>query len=201
MAAILSWPQCVIHIQHTTYYSYAVNTSTGYRISTDRGLTKYIQCMHQWKVACFVKVAAYRLSSASAFLNMYGYHMSPACMEMSQLWGSYQIRNIAGCACAGNAGNVFPRRRLLRKPLVSDPDMHHDTCLTHVPWCMSGSLAAVGRENVSGIPGACAPANFRIWPEAHSMWNIGCVRIDWKGREFQPYAIFSKNTISWMMLI
>ena len=25
-------------------------------------------------------------------------------------------------------------------PLVSDPDMHHGTCVTHVPWCMSGSL-------------------------------------------------------------
>ena len=22
---------------------------------------------------------------------------------------------------------------------VSDPDMHHGTCVTHVPWCMSGS--------------------------------------------------------------
>ena len=45
-------------------------------------------------------------------------------------WASCQIRNIAACACAGNAGNVFPRRRLLRKPLVSDPSMHHGTCVT-----------------------------------------------------------------------
>ena len=27
-------------------------------------------------------------------------------------------------------------------PLVSDPDMHHDTCLTHVPWCMPWSLTS-----------------------------------------------------------
>ena len=27
-------------------------------------------------------------------------------------------------------------------PLVSDPDMHHGTCLTHVPWCMPGSLTS-----------------------------------------------------------
>ena len=26
--------------------------------------------------------------------------------------------------------------------LVSDPDMHHGTCLTHVPWCMPGSLTS-----------------------------------------------------------
>ena len=27
---------------------------------------------------------------------------------MCRQWTSYQIRKIAGCACAGNAGNVFP---------------------------------------------------------------------------------------------
>ena len=25
---------------------------------------------------------------------------------------------------------------------VSDPDMHHGTCVTHVPWCMPGSLTS-----------------------------------------------------------
>ena len=35
-----------------------------------------------------------------------------------------------GCACAGNAGNIFPAT------WVSDPDMHHGTCVTPVPWCM-----------------------------------------------------------------
>ena len=34
----------------------------------------------------------------------------------------------------------FPRHRLQRKPPVSDPGMHHGACVTHVPWCMSGSL-------------------------------------------------------------
>ena len=82
-------------------------------------------------------------------------------------WASYQIHKIAGCACAGNAGNVFPRRRFKRKPLVSDPGMHHGTCVTHVPWCMSGSLTCGDGENVPGIPGACAPAILRIWQEAH----------------------------------
>ena len=86
-------------------------------------------------------------------------------------WASYQIRKIAGRACAGNAGNVFPRRRFQRKPLVSDPGMHHGTCVTHVPWCMSGSLTCGDGENVPGIPGACAPANLRIWQEAHV--NVG----------------------------
>ena len=51
-------------------------------------------------------------------------------------WASYQIRKIEGCACAGNAGNVFPPQ------LVRDPDMHHGTCVTHVPWCLTGSLTS-----------------------------------------------------------
>ena len=38
----------------------------------------------------------------------------------------------------------FPRHQLLRKPPVSDPSMHHGTCVTHVPWCMSGSLIRSG---------------------------------------------------------
>ena len=27
-------------------------------------------------------------------------------------------------------------------PRVSDPDMHHGTCVTHAPWCMLGSLTS-----------------------------------------------------------
>ena len=85
-------------------------------------------------------------------------------------WASCQIRKIAGCACAVNAGNVFPRRRIQRKPLVSDPGMHHDSCVTHGPWCMSESLTHGGSENIPDIPGACASAILRIWQEAHGDW-------------------------------
>ena len=53
----------------------------------------------------------------------------------------------------------FPRQRIQRKPLVSDPSMHHGTCVTHVPWCMPGLLYSGGAENVPGIPGACATHN------------------------------------------
>ena len=54
----------------------------------------------------------------------------------------------------------FPRHRLQRKPLVSDPGMHHDTCVTHVSWCMSVALTRGGGENVPGISGACPTRNF-----------------------------------------
>ena len=89
-----------------------------------------------------------------------------ACNLDCMPWASYQIRKIESYACAGN---VSPRGWLQRKPLVSDPGMHHDTCVTHVPWCMSGSLTRGGGEYVPGIPSACAPAILCIWQEAHGM--------------------------------
>ena len=47
---------------------------------------------------------------------------------------------------------------------ISDLDMHYGTCITHVPWCMSGSLTSSflwsrWRENATDIPGACAICN------------------------------------------
>ena len=121
-------------------------------------------------------VEAFR-NNSNIFFNGHLINTSMICSSISlfftwrvsndQPWASYQIRKIAGCACAGNAGNVSPRRQFQRKPLVSDPGMHHGTCVTHVPWCMSGSLTCDDGENVPGIPGACAPAILRIWQEAH----------------------------------
>ena len=54
----------------------------------------------------------------------------------------------------------FPRHRLQSKLLVNDPGMHHGTCITHVPWWMSGSLIFSRGKNVPGIPGPCTTGNF-----------------------------------------
>ena len=43
----------------------------------------------------------------------------------------------------------FPRHQLQRGPLVSDPGMHHGTCVTRVPWCMLGSFTRGGRGKCS----------------------------------------------------
>ena len=37
---------------------------------------------------------------------------------------------------AGMPGTFYPPLR------VSDPDMHRGTCVTHVPWCLLGSLTS-----------------------------------------------------------
>ena len=47
-----------------------------------------------------------------------------------------------------------------RETASSRSGMHHGTCVTHVPWCMSGSLTRAGGEKVPGIPGACVTRNF-----------------------------------------
>ena len=76
-------------------------------------------------------------------------------------------------------GTFSPAADFKRKLLVSDPGMHHGTCVTHVPWCMSGSLTCGDGENVPGIPGACAPAILRIWQEAHYLnqwWYTSSVK-------------------------
>ena len=92
------------------------------------------------------------------------------------LWTSYQIR-IVGCACAGNAGNVFP------PPLVSDPDMHQGTCVTHVPWCMPGSLTS----------------DF-LW----SRWRGKCSRHSRRMRNWQVYVYGKRptvNEVTWNILL
>ena len=56
-------------------------------------------------------------------------------------WASCQIRKITGAHAPGMPGTFSP------PPRVSD--MHHGTCVTHVPWCMQGSLTS-GSFEVGG---------------------------------------------------
>ena len=51
-------------------------------------------------------------------------------------WASCQIRKIAGAHAPGMSGTFSPSLQ------ACDPDMHHGTCVTHVPWCMPGSLTS-----------------------------------------------------------
>ena len=63
-------------------------------------------------------------------------------------WTRYVKLRVA--QAPGMPGTFWPRHWLERRPLVSDPGMHHGTCVTHVPWCMSGSLTRGGGGNVPG---------------------------------------------------
>ena len=78
-------------------------------------------------------------------------------------WASCQIRKIAGAHARGMPGTFSP------SPQVSDPDMHHGTCVTHVPWCMPGSLTSGFLWNrrwgktFPAFPAHAQPAILRIW--------------------------------------
>ena len=78
-------------------------------------------------------------------------------------WTSCQIREIAGAHAPGMPGTFSP------SPQVSDPDMHHGTCVTHVPWCMPGSLTSGFIWNrrrgktFPAFPAHAQPAILRIW--------------------------------------
>ena len=56
---------------------------------------------------------------------------------------------------------------------VSDPDMHHGTCVMHVPWCMSGSLTSDfrwGRWRVKRSRHSRRMRNTRFYLETNGMW-------------------------------
>ena len=80
-----------------------------------------------------------------------------------QPWASCQIREIAGAHAPGMPRTFSP------PPRVRDPDMHHGTCVTHVPWCMPGSLTSGFLWNrrrgktFPAFPAHAQPAILRIW--------------------------------------
>ena len=82
---------------------------------------------------------------------------------MMSSWASCQIGKIAGAHAPVMPGTFSP------PPRVSDPDMHHGTCVTHVPWCMPGSLTSGfiwsrrWRKTFPAFPAHAQPAILRIW--------------------------------------
>ena len=85
------------------------------------------------------------------------------CLRWRWQWASCQIRTIAGAHAPGMPGTFSP------SPQVGDPGMHHGTCVTHVPWCMPGSLTSSFLWNrrrakpFPAFPAHAQPAILRIW--------------------------------------
>ena len=76
----------------------------------------------------------------------------------TRAWASYQMRKIAGCACAGNAGNVFPAtdfkgNRYLGSRHASR-HVRNARAVIHV-----GIVNPQWQGDVLGIPGAYATCN------------------------------------------
>ena len=87
-------------------------------------------------------------------------------------WTSCQIRKIARCACAGNAGNVFP---------VTDCEGNRGIT---IPACITARASrtcrgacrdrysAVARKTFPAFPAHAQPTILRIWQEAHGTWAV-----------------------------
>ena len=58
------------------------------------------------------------------------------CIRCFSTWAFCQIRKWRVVQEPGMLGTSFS------PPWVSDPNIHHGTCVTHVPWCMPGSLTS-----------------------------------------------------------
>ena len=84
-------------------------------------------------------------------------------MNKRTAWASCQVRKFVDAHAPGMPGTFSP------SPQASDPDMHHGTCVTHVPWCMSGSLTSGFLWNrrrgktFPAFPAHAQPAILRIW--------------------------------------
>ena len=103
-------------------------------------------------------------------------------LRLLDIWASCQISKIAGAHAPGMPGTFSP------PPWVSDSDMHHGTCVTHVPWCMPGSLThgflRIRRRGKSfpAFPAHAQPSILRIWQEAHSWLHYsGSTAVSWCG--------------------
>ena len=91
----------------------------------------------------------------------YPQETSPNCSPSQ--WASCQIHKIVCAHAPGMPGTFCP------PPRVSDPHMHHVTCVTHAPWCMPGSLT-IGflwsrrwGKTFPAFPAHAKPAILRIW--------------------------------------
>ena len=69
----------------------------------------------------------------------------------------------------------------ISKETASYAGMHHNTCVTHVPWCMSGSLTRqVAEKTFPAFPVHAQPTISCIWQEAHGAFpSTHCGRDKW----------------------
>ena len=91
-----------------------INNGLNYYLDTQHSSTIYLWNQHTWM---FVPV---RVKQRMNQYHLYGPRARYAKLRVAH--------------ASGMPGTLSP------PPRVSDPDMHHGTCVTHVPWCMSGSL-------------------------------------------------------------
>ena len=106
-----------------------------------------------------------------SFFSIYSQQM-PHTLSVPQTSIRYVKLRVAHAP--GMPGTFFPPPTL--KATASKRSRY--ACVTHVPWCMSGSLTLGGRKNVPGIPGGCATHNFTYLARgALANWETNISRV------------------------
>ena len=138
-------------------------------------LSSLLHCWH-WKSSCW-----HNLNPSLK--------MKLKCTTSSRCMGLLPDTQNSGLRMRRECRESFPRHRFQSKLLVSDPDRHHGTCVTHVPWCMSGSLNSGGGETFPAFPAHAQLAILRIWQEAHGLIVV-----------YHHYQSHSKFVVVWYRL-
>ena len=81
--------------------------------------------------------------------TLFDRYVSHQTCHYHHLMGLFPDTQNCGLRMSRECRERFSRHRRQRKTLVSDTGMHHGTCATHVPWCISGSLTCGGGEKRS----------------------------------------------------
>ena len=126
-------------------------------------------CIAISMIADFGGLWGYRQAMVSSFIAMVS-----CCMNCVACMGPLPDTQNCGLHwhALGMPGTFSPPPISKETASYSDPGMHHGTCVSRVPWCMSGSLTRGGGENVPGIPGACATRDFAYL--VRGPWNELC---------------------------
>ena len=133
-----------------TVQLHPISTSSLHRTPT---VSLHAQSCYDVTASCWTRVGPNRYGNIRSHRKW-----RQARLAERQQWASCQIRKIPGAHAPGMPGTQ-----------VSDPDMHHGTCVTHVPWCMSGLLTSGFLWNrrrgktFPAFPAHAQPAILRIW--------------------------------------
>ena len=155
---------CIANSDNVNYWWYAFHDAYGHHMSMDY----HILAGTWWALFSRRHFQMHFLERKGVYLGWYFTYVLLFVVELIvtrhwfRQWASYQIHNIAGAHAPEMPGTFSPQ------PRVSDPDMHHGTCVTHVPWCMPGSLASGyrflwSRPRGKTFPAFPAHAQLAIW--------------------------------------
>ena len=99
------------------------------------------------KVSCFLKTESRHADNFYVTVHTKCRHKNNTSDDKAGIMAALGFQRYRVCQSSWR----FPRHRLQRKPLVSDLGIYHATCVTHVPWCMSGSLTRDGGEKFPAL--------------------------------------------------